>query len=106
MPKVVTWGERCFANNRPYPDTLLPEKPWPYNECFAVASVTPSPGLPRWEPPAPPPVDYNQRAVMLEIAWSSFDMGITAGLAGEARVLNPFERLLPAADQALTRGKR
>jgi hypothetical protein len=47
MPKVVIWGDRTFVLNQPYPDTLNPQIPWPYNECFAVVSLTPSPGLPR-----------------------------------------------------------
>lgn len=45
MPKVVTWGVRVFVCNQMYPDTLHPEMPWMYNECFSVVSVTPSPGL-------------------------------------------------------------
>ena len=49
MPKVVVWGERFFVLNQPYPDTLNPSKPWPYNECFTVFSLTASPGLPRGE---------------------------------------------------------
>lgn len=94
MPKVVTWGVRCFVNNKPYPDTLRPEKPWAYNECFAIASVTDSPGLPRWEPPAPPPVDHSQRAVSgraHEIAEA--DRTITAsGMQREYVVLTDAER--------------
>lgn len=94
MPKVVTWGVRCFVNNKPYPDTLRPEKPWAYNECFAVASVTESPGLPRWEEPAPPPVDHSQQAVSGRAHEpAGADRTITAsGMQREYVVLTDAER--------------
>lgn len=94
MPKVVTWGVRCFVNNKPYPDTLRPEKPWAFNECFAVASVTESPGVERWEPPAPPPVDHSQLGVSGRAhALSEADLTVTpSGQQREYVVLTDAER--------------
>ncbi len=53
MPDVVIWGERCFRRET-RPDHLKRESAdaWWYVECFAVASLTPSPGLPAEPPPA------------------------------------------------------
>jgi hypothetical protein len=64
LPQVVMWGDRCFTKSGThYVDPKQPEKPWSYFECFAVASITPSPGVARWRPIPPPPVDETQRAV-------------------------------------------
>lgn len=41
-PDVVAWGDRVFR----YEGWDPPHRP-SYLECFAVASFTPSPGLPR-----------------------------------------------------------
>lgn len=51
-----------------------------------------------------PPAERQERAA---IAWSCVDMGVTLGLAGEARLKNPFETALPAAAQVVAkpRGK-
>lgn len=51
-----------------------------------------------------PPAD---RPGLIEIAWSCYDMGVTGGLAGQARLLNPFESMLPPAMQVVEkpRGK-
>lgn len=64
LPKVVVWGNRFFRKNEThYVDPKQLTKPWFYFECFAFVSLTPSPGLPRWEPTPPPPVDRSQRAI-------------------------------------------
>jgi hypothetical protein len=84
FPDHAMWGVRCFVNNKPYPDTLHPEKPWAYNECFAVASVTESPGLPRWEPAPPPPVDRSARTV-LGAAVAPGEADTTIGPDGQQR---------------------
>ena len=51
MPRIIVWGERFFALRNPCYD-----RPWAYEEVFTVVSFTPSPGLERQPPPAPPPV--------------------------------------------------
>jgi hypothetical protein len=38
-------------------------------------------------------------------AWSCHDGGINAGLVGQARLANPFETMLPAADQVVAKPK-
>jgi|SRR6478735_10527641 len=70
-PEVVLWGVRHFrALGRPVINELerVPgatrDKPTAYVECFAYASMTESPGLPRWEPPTPPPVDRGATDVV------------------------------------------
>lgn len=61
MPRVVIWGERTFLWD---PSTYeYGDRPWRYHECFASVSLTPSPGLDRWQPTPPPPVDHSQRAI-------------------------------------------
>lgn len=48
-----------------------------------------------------------ERAALIELAWSCVDMGVTLGLAGEARFANPFEQMLPKPAQVVSkpRGK-
>jgi len=47
MPDVVVWGNRCFQREvRPDSDQRDAFDAWWYVECFAVMSLTPSPGLP------------------------------------------------------------
>jgi hypothetical protein len=96
MPRVVMWGVRTFvrASSAPLPRA---EKPWPYIECFAAASLTPSPGLPRWEPPPPapvPPVDRSARAVVGD-AIAPGEADTTIGTGGQQAgyvVLTDVER--------------
>lgn len=47
------------------------------------------------------------RPGLIEIAWSCYDQGLTGGYAGQARVLNPFEAMLPGSAQVVAkpRGK-
>ena len=59
MPLVVTWGIRTFVTN---PSFQTEGVRWVYKECFAVASLTASPGrtaVPPEPPPPPPPVDHS-----------------------------------------------
>lgn len=42
---------------------------------------------------------------LIEIAWSCYDSGITGGLAGQARLANPYEPMLPQADQVAVKPK-
>lgn len=42
---------------------------------------------------------------LIEIAWSCYDSGITGGLAGQARLANPFESMLSAAAQVVEKPK-
>lgn len=46
-----------------------------------------------------------ERPALIELAWSCYDMGVTGGLAGEARLLNPFEVLLPPAAQVVAKAR-
>lgn len=46
-----------------------------------------------------------ERPGLIELAWSCCDMGVTLGLAGEARLRNPFEPMLPPADQVVAKPK-
>jgi hypothetical protein len=61
MPDVVVWGARIFQRQvRPDADDESGRNAWRYVEAFAVVSLTPSPGLPREEPP---PVDRTARVL-------------------------------------------
>ncbi len=55
-PDVVLWGTRYFKRlerqSKQRNGVYVPEMPDIYVECFAYASMTESPGLPRWEPPS------------------------------------------------------
>jgi hypothetical protein len=70
MPEVLLWDCRIFKIGSGYGGSLqhqgvhYKDRPPFYTECFAYASMTESPGLPRWEPPVPPPVDRNARDVV------------------------------------------
>jgi hypothetical protein len=46
MPKVVLWGSRVFHIDDE-PATIDSAKPWRFKECFAIYSLTASPGRPR-----------------------------------------------------------
>lgn len=70
-PEVVLWGARYFRalghqviNEHERVPGALQNKPTAYAECFAYASMTESPGLPRWEPPPPAPVNRDARDVV------------------------------------------
>lgn len=67
-PDVVLWGVRYFrALGHPvYTGNEIGQrgKPTAYVECFVYASMTESPGLERWEPPTPPPVNRDARDVV------------------------------------------
>jgi hypothetical protein len=70
-PEVVLWGVRHFralghpvVSERDQLSGAAQTKPVAYIECFAYASMTESPGLPRWEPPPPVPVNRNAREVV------------------------------------------
>lgn len=43
MPKIVTWGTRTFRLD----EQKTQGERWRYDECFAVVSLTPSPGRPQ-----------------------------------------------------------
>lgn len=71
VPDVVLWGSRIFrALGHPVRDVhdlnagTGHNRPTAYVECFAYASLTESPGLPRWEPPTPPAVNRDARDVV------------------------------------------
>jgi hypothetical protein len=57
-PDAVLWGTRYFKLLHPagrgmqHEGVFYPERPIAYVECFVYASMTESPGLPRWEPPS------------------------------------------------------
>lgn len=70
-PEVVLWGSRFFrALGHPVRDErdinagTGHNRPTAYVECFTYASMTESPGIKRWEPPVPPPVDRDARDVV------------------------------------------
>lgn len=46
-----------------------------------------------------------EQPALTELAWSCVDMGVTLGLAGEARLANPFEQLLPSDAQVVAKAK-
>jgi len=70
LPRVILWGSRFFMIGRGYGGSMLyngiyyADRPPFYVECFTYASMTESPGLPRWEPPKPLPVDRDAVTVV------------------------------------------
>lgn len=51
-------------------------------------------------------IPQELRPLVTQMLWSAHDGGVSSGLAKQARILNPFESLLPPPMQEPTKPRR